>query len=198
MTYNIGIVVLTKGLKKNSEWHSDLDARLNLATAVIRYNRYKKQGCEPFLILSGGQIDKRQPTLSSVMQQEARDYGIPKQDIFLEEDSIDTTENAEFSKPIIEKNLGKAGILEVITNHFHSERSKTCFNIYGLNPIMISSESELMWGYANQIGQYLQSQRIRRLYKRNRRFHSALKLLGPKPFRWYLHRIIERKGWREP
>ncbi len=198
MKYNIGIVVLTKGLKKDDRgWHSELDATLNLIAAIRRYKRYKRDGLNSFLVLSGGRIDSSQPILSEVMYQETVS-SIPEEDIFLENKSIDTSENAEFSKPIITENLMSEGKLEVITNHYHLKRSKACFEIYGLSPTMVSSESELISLYPEQIKDYLQTQRIKEKYKLNTLYYFALKLVGPRLFRWHLHRTIKKKGRREP
>jgi len=200
MKYNIGIVVLAKGIEsQNGKWHSNLDAQINLAAAIMRYKRYQREGLKPFLVLSGGKIDLTAPSLAEVMYKEAVGFGIPAKDIFTEDKSIDTTENAEFSKPIINENLSVDGRLEVITNHYHLKRAQTCFKIQDLNPLMASSESELLIPrYSRQVRNYLNTKRIKDFYKKNRRWHVVLKLLGAKPFRWYLHRKIKKEGKREP
>ena len=200
MKYNIGIVVLAKGIEQeNGKWHSNLDARVTLAAAVMRYNRYQREGFKPFLVLAGGKIDLTAPSLAEVLYKEAIGFGIPKENIFTENKSIDTTENAEFSKPIINENLSLDGRLGVITNHYHLKRAQTCFKIQDLNPLMVSSESELLIPrYSEQIKDYLKTKRIKDFYKKNRRWNIILKLFGPKPFRWYLHRKIKKEGKREP
>jgi uncharacterized SAM-binding protein YcdF (DUF218 family) len=200
MVYDVGIVVLAKGLEKSGEgkWQSDLDARLNLAAAVARYNRYRSLGYHPFLVLTGGQIDKSQPILSEIMRVEAIDKGVLMQDIFAEKKSVDTTENAQFSKPLISANLSREGRLEVITNFYHLKRSRDCFKIHGMSPLMISSESELIAYYPEQIKNYLGSERIKERARINKLYNLALTLVGEKPFRWYAHRLIEKNGWRNP
>jgi len=196
--YNVGIVVLTKGVeRKRDKWRSNLDARLNIAAAARRYQRYKDLGYKPFLILSGGQIDKNQPVLSKIMRKEALEYGVDDNDIELEDRSIDTSENAEYSLPFT-KMISPDGKLEVVTNLYHLERSRTCFKIHGMDPTMVSSESELLSAYPKDIKAYLASNHVKERFRTHKMYHLVLKLFGEKPFRWYAHQLVDKKGGRKP
>jgi uncharacterized SAM-binding protein YcdF (DUF218 family) len=59
--------------------------------------------------------------------------GIPGQDLILEKRSVNTRENALFTKNLLEQKQIKGEYL-LITSAFHLRRARQCFNKVGLNP----------------------------------------------------------------
>jgi uncharacterized SAM-binding protein YcdF (DUF218 family) len=59
--------------------------------------------------------------------------GVPKKDLILEKKSVNTRENALFTKQILDQSNIHGSYL-LITSAFHMRRSKMCFNKVGLNP----------------------------------------------------------------
>jgi uncharacterized SAM-binding protein YcdF (DUF218 family) len=59
--------------------------------------------------------------------------GIPEKDLILEKRSVNTRENALFTKQLTDKKNIKGNYL-LITSAFHMRRARLCFNKVGLNP----------------------------------------------------------------
>lgn len=148
----------------------------------------------PYLIFSGGKINgKNNPPLSSVMRDYAiRKYSIPSEKIFLEDESIDTTENAEFSLRIARKKRIKD--LSVLTNHYQLQRARDCFLLYGADPVMYSAEDILTKKskrYARVVSDFKWSPINFKLGFYNRLFDVLLHVAGPEFFRKHIHQKID-------
>lgn len=80
-----------------------------------------KDGWAPKLIFSGDAFDPLSPSNADVMRQIATLNDVPSEDIFIEEDSDNTQENAENSSNIIEERGYKSVIL--VTADYHQRRA---------------------------------------------------------------------------
>jgi uncharacterized SAM-binding protein YcdF (DUF218 family) len=59
--------------------------------------------------------------------------GIPEQDLILEKKSVNTRENALFTKQLLDRTHTKGSLL-LISSAFHLRRARLCFKKVGLNP----------------------------------------------------------------
>lgn len=90
----------------------------------------------PRILFVGAAMDKTGPSNAKVMEAEAIERGIPQEDIFTEERSINTYENAKFSKEILDQIGAKKIIL--VTSPYHQRRAFETFkNVYGVEEIEI-------------------------------------------------------------
>lgn len=110
------IVLLTSGIyrnksgmyeKENEKWKSDLDAHITSAAGA---ELYKKEGGLSKIVVCGGKINgEDNPVLSEVMKEELiKKYDVDENDIYTENNSVDTSENAEYGVIfLIKKSLKK-------------------------------------------------------------------------------------------
>jgi uncharacterized SAM-binding protein YcdF (DUF218 family) len=81
------------------------------------------------VVVSGGYMPGNRLSLAAVIGQFLEAYGIPKQDIFLEEHSTNTRENALFTEKLIGSWPGKKVLL---TDDFNTFRAVRAFRAAGL------------------------------------------------------------------
>jgi uncharacterized SAM-binding protein YcdF (DUF218 family) len=67
--------------------------------------------------------------------------GIPPSDFFIESESVNTRENAVFTKPILDKEFPKGKFL-LITSAYHMRRSLACFRKAGIEVTPYSTDRE--------------------------------------------------------
>jgi uncharacterized SAM-binding protein YcdF (DUF218 family) len=82
-----------------------------------------KQGFAPKLIFSGAA--KAGPSNALAMQRIAQAQNVPAEDILLEEEAVDTFENAEFTLDILKRNNWHTIIL--VTSPYHQRRASLSF-----------------------------------------------------------------------
>lgn len=80
-----------------------------------------KEGYGEYLILSGGKVYD-DVTMAELMKNHAIKLGVDENKILIDDKSLTTYENAEFTKEIMEKNNFKS--LIVVTSDYHTRRSK--------------------------------------------------------------------------
>lgn len=131
----------------------ETDARIERAIELYQ------DGFAPIIIFSGDAFDPWSPSNAKSMKEIAvRDYGIPADDIIIEEESASTYENALNLKPVFEDNNIESIIL--VTSPYHQRRSKMTFqHVMGeeFNIINQSSTDEFWrkiawWGNDRGIG----------------------------------------------
>ncbi len=79
------------------------------------------EGYAPTLILSGAASDPTSVSNAAAMKQIAVRAGVPASDIFIEEDSVDTYENAQNTARII-KDKGMTSVI-LVTSPYHQRRA---------------------------------------------------------------------------
>ena len=92
--------------------------RVNQAVELFR------EGYAPKLVMSGGPLSWHL-TSAKWMQKQALTMGVPKPAIILEEKSLSTIGNAEFTLPIIKQHSWTSIIL--VTSPFHTRRASRVF-----------------------------------------------------------------------
>jgi uncharacterized SAM-binding protein YcdF (DUF218 family) len=115
------------GPASDREWHG---ARLYQA------------GKAPLIILSGGHDPQFSATSSAEsMRQFIRALGVPDSDILLEEESRNTTQNADFTADI----LARRGINRIllVTSALHMPRSRALFEAQGIEVIPAATDHEV-------------------------------------------------------
>lgn len=78
------------------------------------------------LVLSGAAQDKSGPSNAAAMKLQAVNAGIPESAIYIDEEAVNTQQNAENTKSIFEQNNFKDVIL--VTSGYHQRRASLEFN----------------------------------------------------------------------
>jgi len=130
--YDIGIVLggMTSYDRVNKEGHFNASSDRFIQTALL----YKK-GHINKIIASGGQngmFSEDDFMEADFVAKNLIDLGIPAEDIWIENQSKNTLENAEFSKQIIDRNGGIKTKAVLITSAFHVPRAKLTFEQAGI------------------------------------------------------------------
>ena len=167
-------------------WRPDLEAHIRLAAAA-KLREKLPEGTR--IILSGGHTkEEGSPSLAQILMQEAiSKYGIPKEDIELEEYSLDTTENAEYSLELIGN---PDSLIHVITNRFHRDRAHFTFkrhknrafpNNSGYPLIVPRSAEQILFDhpkYQKFIRKWMESDYQKARAKMDKIFHLTTSFLG--------------------
>ena len=95
--------------------------QVRTAEAIELYQR----GWADMLIFSGAALDIDAPSNAAVMRKQALDAGVPASDIFVEEFSKTTRENAEKTNTIVQRKDVQRMIL--VTSPYHQRRASTEF-----------------------------------------------------------------------
>lgn len=138
--YDVGIVLggFSKGNVKPFDRLHFTSASTRLTTAIELYQR----GIIKKILITGGSFVKPEGQLAEAerVQVFLRKMNIPEEDILIEGESLNTRENALFSKKIINKNIPNANQLLLITSAWHMRRSNACFKKAGLKCDIFSTD----------------------------------------------------------
>lgn len=85
-----------------------------------------KAGWAEYLVLSGAAFDKSGPSNAAAMKLQAEAAGIPDNAILIDEDAVNTQQNAENTKSIFNERNFKDVIL--VTSGYHQRRASLEFN----------------------------------------------------------------------
>ena len=136
--YDIGIVLggySDDSIKPNDRLHFNA-ASTRLTTTIELY----KRGIIKKILLTGGTfraIDKQ--TEADKAYQFLLTLGIPKEDLVIERGSLNTRENALFTKKLVEKDFPNTSTL-LITSAWHMPRARGCFKKVGLKTDTFSTD----------------------------------------------------------
>jgi uncharacterized SAM-binding protein YcdF (DUF218 family) len=130
--YDVGIVLggMTSYDKVNKAGHFNQSSDRFIQTALL----YKK-GFIKKIIASGGQngmFSEDDFMEADFVAKNLIDLGIPAEDIWIENQSKNTIENAQFSKQIIDRNGGIKTKAVLITSAFHIPRATLTFEQAGI------------------------------------------------------------------
>ncbi len=109
----------------SGQGHLSSHAANRLLTAAQLYNKYKLP-----ILVSGGKVLASTGTEAEIARLILLDLGIPDTDIIVESQSLNTTQNAQFSKKIMEQHNMSHPIL--VTSAFHMPRSVLQFEKVGV------------------------------------------------------------------
>ena len=130
--YEAGIVLggITSYDRKSREGYFNISSDRFIQTALL----YKK-GHIKKIIVSGGQngiLKEDDFSESAFIKKNLVDLGIPDQDIFIEEASRNTMENAQFCKVILKQLRLEKKTIVLITSAFHMQRANAIFKKQGI------------------------------------------------------------------
>lgn len=100
--------------------------------AAKQYLSCKKSGNSCSIIVSGGDASKTGKSEAAIYQNELLSLGIDSQDILLEQKSMNTYQNAEYTSKILKENQFDTFIL--VTSSLHIKRSLLYFSNFGITP----------------------------------------------------------------
>ena len=105
----------------------------------------KKHNIEYKIIVSGGDVKGYGKSEAEVYAKILKESGIPTKDIILENKSLNTYQNAEYTKEII-KNLPYDNYL-LVTSGIHMKRSLLYFKSFNINviPAISDDPKPLLW-----------------------------------------------------
>lgn len=175
----------------------DLESKIRcLAGGMLAQNGRIKE-----LILSGGHVyGKENPSVAEGMKEYILKHFPDLKDfpIITEEDSMDTSENAEFiQKMIKEKNIETAFL---ITSKSHLKRASKLFKEYGVETFPVDAETELA-ERSNRHGvytkKYLESDRNLK-NESNEKIFRAMMVIDPKQKLLRMAARILRNGFTRP
>lgn len=105
------------------------------------YFSCKQAGKQCLMILSGGDQAKTVHTEASLYKKEMLALGVKEADIILEDQSLNTFDNARNSAKIIfEKGIDPHSGVYLVTSGFHIRRSVLYFSFFYLNPRPVASD----------------------------------------------------------
>lgn len=124
------IIVLGGGTMKNegtAEVRPGWLAHSRLLEATRLYMECRTQQVSCLVVPSGGDPVRNGKTEAEVMAAQLHGLGVPTEDILLESKSLNTFQNAQFTKSLLESQgkLGQRSI--VVTSGFHLRRALTYF-----------------------------------------------------------------------
>jgi uncharacterized SAM-binding protein YcdF (DUF218 family) len=93
--------------------------------SIEKASKLYKNGFVPKIIVSGGINPGTGIVEADLMAEELRGLGVMKEDIFIEDKSINTLENVIFSKEIIDRELGIKNIrvITAVVKNYHARRA---------------------------------------------------------------------------
>lgn len=98
------------------------DTEARTAAGIALY----KNGWADYLVLSGAAYDKSGPSNAAAMKLQAENAGVPASAILIDEDAMNTQQNAENTQSIFEQNNFHDVIL--VTSGYHQRRASLEFN----------------------------------------------------------------------
>lgn len=140
-----GATAIVLGCKVNKTAPSlTLLSRLNAA-----YN-YLTENPESYCIVSGGQGEGEDVTEASAMQEWLIQQGIDPSRIYVEDRSLDTSENISFSHEIIRQHPELSEKTAIVTNDFHMYRALLAAEEDGLDAGGVSADTP-WWLYPTYV-----------------------------------------------
>ncbi|MGH7196712.1 MAG: YdcF family protein [Candidatus Saccharimonadales bacterium] len=102
-------------------------------------------GWAPKIIFSGAALDPESPSNARAMQKHAIEAGVPKRAIVLDEEAIDTTENASRTRALLQPNEKR---IILVTSPYHQRRASLEFKrYYGQDVTVVNhpTQSDRLW-----------------------------------------------------
>ncbi len=130
-----------------------LASRIN--KAIEFYHKQAAVSTPPKIIFSGGQGADEKISESLAMQRYAIEKGIPIKDTILEDKSVNTLQNMEFSKKIMEDLIPNNSNSIFVTNNFHLFRAGIYARKANLNSQGIGSKTALYFLPNAMIREYI-------------------------------------------
>ena len=141
---NQDFIIIHGAWLKNGEVTPLLAGRVD--KAIQFYEKQKKSGEPPKLIMSGGQGSDEARSEAEAMAEYAKTKGVPESDILLEDKSINTLQNMLFSKQIMDAvSNGQQYKALYATSNYHVLRTGMYAQQAGLKIVGIGSKTALYY-----------------------------------------------------
>lgn len=140
IVHNRALILLGDGITKH-ENHSypQIISYSRLLEAYRIYQTAKKQNIEYHFFISGGHTNKNSPySEAQLYKKNLVELGVPEKDIYTENRSLNTYDNAKFLKPILKNFPFKKYLL--VTSSIHMKRAKIYFKHFGISTISAPSD----------------------------------------------------------
>lgn len=135
------IVVLGGGTERVSPGgavETDVLAYGRLVKALELYLACKRQAGECLILASGGDPGRHGESEASVYSAELRKLGVQPADLLLEDKSLNTWQNAEFSAQLLARH--RADQVFLVTSGLHLRRSLLYFAHFGVHPLPVRGD----------------------------------------------------------
>lgn len=120
-------IILTGFTGQDKSPHDRVYTNKGADRILLPLRLYKEGYFKNFIITGGsGSLLKKHSTEADELKQILLHAGVPEQNIFIEDKSRNTHENAQFSKRLLEKHPAFQQLL-LVTSAFHMRRAKGCF-----------------------------------------------------------------------
>jgi len=143
---NEAIILLGAGVDNNNYGVTPtLLADSRILETVRIFNIAKKHNIEYKIIVSGGDVKGYGKSEAEVYAKVLKELGIPDKDIILENKSLNTYQNAQYTKEITQKLSYKKYIL--VTSSIHMKRSLIYFRNFNIDviPAISDDPKPLLW-----------------------------------------------------
>jgi len=98
---------------------------------ILHAARLYRAGKAPIVIATGGAMDSQSEAYA--MKAQLTEWGVPKKNVIIETESLNTYRNAVNSKPLLDKRRVKRVLL--VTSAIHMPRALATFRTLGINAI---------------------------------------------------------------
>lgn len=134
------LILLGTGLERSS--FTVTPTLLGYSRILEAYRIYhiaKSYGINYKIIISGGDVRKFGTSEAAVYGDILKDMGVSKADLVLENKSLNTYQNAKYTKKLIKNQLCKEYVL--VTSALHMKRSMLYFQYFGIEAIPAISDN---------------------------------------------------------
>lgn len=137
-------LIIVLGTEIDDEGQVQVDLKKRLDRAILAYSRLDKEVKEAsYFLVTGGNPTQTGMTEAEGMQEYLMMQGIGSRQIIKEPSARNTEENIEFSLPFI-RNVGKDKQVVIITNYYHTLRTRYFVERQGVKALYLSAKNPLI------------------------------------------------------
>jgi len=137
-------VIILLGGGTNTSGYPQPSINLNSAGDRLLYTTWLyQQGVSDHILLTSGKLPGSKDGGAERMAEALEIMGVPREALWLENESLNTYENVIYSQPILEENGVETALL--VTSALHMPRSVAIFAKHGIEVIPAPTDYEAVW-----------------------------------------------------
>ncbi|MBU2896752.1 YdcF family protein [Vibrio hepatarius] len=140
-SYNNAIVLLGSGtqlIQEDGSFEPTFFSYGRIHEAATQYYLCVEKDSICKIIISGGDAQGNGVTEAEIYQKELLRLNVPKQDIILEADSVNTWKNAQFTSVLL--NQQQAETIVLVSSGLHMQRSQLYFKHFGIQTVPVRAD----------------------------------------------------------